>query len=199
MARRNVVDQAMRSSVDRAMKLQPRGTRRVADELLYTGPSERDTVAALRAAGARLVEAGLSVSTAGAVAARQGPATMTISRRGADLARLDGRHLVRLRLDGHDADDDVAAPAGAIALARLIDGGAAAAAWAHPVFLLACAAAGVEPDPSVSSELAVLAQTVTVLPGEGVASPGDDPLDAVARLEAAERLAQITIAVRNGR
>jgi ribulose-5-phosphate 4-epimerase/fuculose-1-phosphate aldolase len=196
MARKDLVDQAMRSSVERAMRLQPRGTRRLADELLYTAPAERETVAALRVAGARLVEAGLTLPTAGAVAARHGPSAMTISRRGVDVARLDGRHLVRLPLEGgaDDADDDV--PETADLLGRLIAGGAGAAVWAHPVSLLACAAAGIEPDGSVSSDLAESAETVTVVTGRGVVAAGHDPQDAVARLEAAERLAEITLAVR---
>jgi ribulose-5-phosphate 4-epimerase/fuculose-1-phosphate aldolase len=193
MARKDFVDQAMRSSVERAMRLQPRGTRRMADELLYTAPSERETVAAVRAAGHRMVEAGLTLPTAGVVAVRQGPSSMTISRRGVDVARLDGRHLVRMSTDG-EVDDDVPETAGL--LGRLIAGGAGAAVWAHPVSLLACAAAGVEPDGSVSSDLAAPAETVTVLPGRGVVAAGNDPQDTVARLEAAERLAEITLAVR---
>jgi ribulose-5-phosphate 4-epimerase/fuculose-1-phosphate aldolase len=196
MARKDLVDQAMRSSVERAMRLQPRGTRRMADELLYTAPAERETVAAVRAAGARMVEAGLALPTAAAVAARHGPSSMTISRRGVDVARLDGRHLVRLPLDGQ-ADDDV--PETADLLGRLIAGGAGAAVWAHPVSLLACAAAGIEPDGSVSSDLAGSAETVTVVPGRGVVAAGHDPQDAVSRLEAAERLAEITLAVRSVR
>jgi ribulose-5-phosphate 4-epimerase/fuculose-1-phosphate aldolase len=165
----------------------------MADELLYTAPSERETVAAVRAAGARMVETGMALPTAGTVAARHGPSSMTISRRGVDVARLDGRHLVRMATDG-ETDDDVPESAGL--LARLIAGGAGAAVWAHPVSLLACAAAGVEPDSAVSSDLAGPAETVTVLPGRGVVAAGTDPQDAVARLEAAERLAEITLAAR---
>ncbi|MGH9242800.1 MAG: class II aldolase/adducin family protein [Acidimicrobiales bacterium] len=194
MTGRELIDQAMRSSVDRALKLQPRKARRVADELLYSAPAERDAVAALHAAGCRLVEARLAVSATGAVAARHGSASMTVSRRGADLTQLDARHLVRVALDGDAEPDD--APAAVGLLREIIRVGAAAAVWAHPVALLACAAAGVEPDRSVSDELSAMAETVTVIPGRGAVAAGADPLDAVARLEVAERLAEITLAFR---
>ena len=66
----------------------------------------------------------------------------------------------------------------------------------HPVSLLACAAGKIDVDLSASEELAERAETVTVIPGQGVVAAGDDALDAVTRLEAAERLAEITLAVR---
>jgi ribulose-5-phosphate 4-epimerase/fuculose-1-phosphate aldolase len=194
MTRRNLIDQAMRSSVDRAMQLQPRKARRVADELLYSVPAERETVAALRAAGARMVEAGLAVSAAGVVSAQHGSSWMTVTRQGTDLTRIDGRHLLRIALDGEELPED--APGATAILRDVIRVGPAAAVWGHPISLLACAAVGFEPDPSASDDLAALAQTVTVIPGRGAVAAGEDPLDAVARLEAAERLAEITLAVR---
>jgi ribulose-5-phosphate 4-epimerase/fuculose-1-phosphate aldolase len=196
-ASRSLVDQAVRASVDQALRLQGRKTKHLADELRYSAPVERDAVNALHVAGARLVESRLAVRTVGAVAARQGERTMTVSRRGADLALLDARHLVRVTLDGGPLPED--APEATTVLRELIVVGASAAVWAHPVALLACAVAGVEPGGDGDSEFAQLdamAETVTVIPGLGAVAAGDDPLDAVTRLEAAERLAEITLAAR---
>jgi ribulose-5-phosphate 4-epimerase/fuculose-1-phosphate aldolase len=176
------------------MKLQTRKARRVADELLYSVPAERDAVAVLRTAGARLVEAHLAISTVGVVAARHGSSWMTVTRIGTDLTRIDGRHLIRVGLEDDRLPDD--APDASGVLREIIRVGADAAVWAHPVSLLACAAGGIELDRSASNELAAPAETVTVIPGRGVVSAGDDPLDAVSRLEAAERLAEITLAIR---
>jgi ribulose-5-phosphate 4-epimerase/fuculose-1-phosphate aldolase len=194
MTRKSIIDQAMRASVERAMALQPRKAERVADELLYSVPAERDAVAAIRAAGTAMVEARLALPTAGAVAVQSGSSWMTVTQQGTDLTRIDGRHLIRLGLGDDELPDD--APAAAGLLRELIRAGTAAAVWAHPVWLLAGAAAGIEPDRSVSSDLAALAATVTVIPGRGVVAAGHDPQDAVARLDAAERLAEITIAAR---
>ena len=183
MARRNLIDQAIRSSVDRAMKLQTRKAKQVADELLYSVPAERDAVAALRTAGVRLVEGHLAVSTVGVIAARHGSSWMTVTRLGTDLTRIDGRHLIRVEVDADDLPED--APGASAILRDVIRVGAGAAVWAHPVSLLACAAGKIDVDLSASEELAERAETVTVIPGQGVVAAGDDALDAVTRLEAA--------------
>ena len=105
-------------------------------------------------------------------------------------AEIDGRSL-----------ETVSADAGPLARAAAAVG---AAVWAHPPALMALAAAGRRVDESVSRDLAeccgrivfgaeVTEPGVGVVAGEGVVAAGSTAIDAVARLEAAERLATITL------
>lgn len=190
-----MIDRLMRSSVDRALKMQPRRTQRVADELLYAAPSAREDVGAVRQAGERLVRAGLCPGGLGAIAVRRTAKRAAITAVGADLSALDNRHL-----ESVDLDDRVSP-----ALAAL-RAGADAAVYAFPPTLLALVAEGVDVAIDVS-DLADVAgpvrvvdsiddvrSGVTVISGRGVVSGHDDPLAAVARLEATEALAVVTLA-----
>lgn len=203
MMRMGLLDRMMRGSVDRALRMQPGRTREVADEYLYAAPSVRPEVEAIRRAGRHLVMAGLAVTGLGAVAVRRSDVAAVVTRSEADLAAIDHRDLSTIMLDDPVRDDPAA---GRGVLLDLIGGGAAAAVWGQPVGLLVLAAGGEGPDPAVAPGLAgvagpiLLTGTVTagvrVVPGAGAAGAGGDPLDAVTRLEAAERLAAITLAAR---
>lgn len=183
-----LLDRLMRSSVDRAVRMQPGRTRRIADETLYASPTVRDEVEAITAAGARMVRAGLSPSTLGRIAVRRSPTSATITAEGVDLGAVDNRSLTTVPLDT-DLPPVVA-----------VAGGAAAAVWAWPVRLLAL---GSVPHPEPAHLIAV-AGTIAATdrpagdPGvwitaTGVVAVGIDPGDAVTRLEAAETLAAITL------
>ncbi len=118
---------------------------------------------------------------------------------GADLSDLTGAAMTTVHLDG----DDVAGP-----LLAPIREGSGAAVLGQPVALLALA--GSEP---VLADLPALADVagpvswgavpsgpgVGVDPAWGAVAAGHDPADAVTRLEAAERLAEITIERRERR
>lgn len=189
-----MIDRLMRSSVDRALKMQPRRTQRVADELLYAAPSAREDVGAVREAGERLVRAGFCPAGLGAIAVRRTPKRAAITAIGADLSALDNRHL-----ESVDLDDRVSP-----ALAALRSG-AEAAVYAFPPTLLALVSEGVELFVGVSDladvagpvaivdSVDAIRSGVTVVAGRGVVSGHEDPLAAVARLEAAEALAIITL------
>ncbi len=187
-------DRLMRGSVERAMKMQPRRTQRVADEFLYSSPSAREEVAAIRQVGARLVGGGLSPPSAGSIAVRRSDTKAGVTLAGADLGAIDNRSLETVDLT------DRATPA----LAGL-RAGSNAAVYAFPPHLLALIAAGGEIEPMVSDladrvgEVTIAASVddvrsgLTVLEGRGVVATHDDVLDALGRLEAAETLARITI------
>lgn len=112
-----IVDRLMRGSVERALKMQPRRTTTIRDELLYAAPQTRDLVASISAAGRRLVDGGLAPRTAGAIAVRRSPTSATRTRPGADLGALDNR-----MLESVDIDDDPV-------LAALRHDGAAIRCW----------------------------------------------------------------------
>ena len=98
-----MVNRWMKSSVDRALQMQPRRTSKVRDELLYAAPSAREVVAEIADAGRRLVEGGLAPRTAGAIAVRRSESTATRTAPRADLAHLDNRMLESVKI----TDDDV--------------------------------------------------------------------------------------------
>ena len=89
-----ILDRLMRSSVDRALKMQPRRVQRVADETRYTSPMERPLVDAMRDAGRRITRFGFDVGDLAAIAVRRDLGSMTVTDWGADLGDLDGRALV---------------------------------------------------------------------------------------------------------
>ncbi len=190
-----ILDRFMRSSVERALAMQPRRTKKIADEYLYAAPAARPDIEAIRAAARRMVDAGLSSPGLGAVAVRRSPSTVTRTIPGADLGVIDARHLETV--DGA-SDDPLVGAAMAVG----------AAVFAHPVSLLALARSGSlgSPDHIVTSLAAAAGPTavddrpaaegVWVVPGVGVVAAADDPGAAVIRLEAAERLAAITLAAR---
>jgi hypothetical protein len=188
-----LLDRMMRTSVDRAMRMQPRRTTKVVDEYLYSAPSAREEVSAISLAAARMVAAGLCPSRLGSVAVRRSATKATITALDADLSAIDNRFLETVDID------DTASPALAA-----IRAGARAAAWAFPPHLMAAVAAGVElpaggPLASVAGPvdvvhtLAEVRSGLSVVVGEGAISGHDDPAGAVARLEAAEAIARIAI------
>lgn len=186
-------DRAIRSSVDRAQKIQPRRMRRVADETLYSAPSQRGTVEDIRRATGFLLASGLGTRAGSVVAVRRNDRSVAMTRPDSDLEAVDGRSLETVTVESYGAHPVVRAA---------IDFGAAV--WAHPVSLLALAAAGRSADRSLSKDLAdrcgvLISGTslehpgVAVVTGEGVLAVGETAVDAVSRLEAAERLAAITL------
>lgn len=190
-----IIDRLMRSSVDRAIAMQPRRTRRLADEYLYAAPVARPAVEAIRSAGRRLVASGLASTALGGVAVRKSDRSVTRVIPGSDLTAVDARHL----------ETAAASPGDPLAWAAASVG---AAVLAHPVSLLAVsttvgldaldrAAGGLW---SISGEIGTsgtpTAEGVWVVPGVGVIAADRDPDGAVTRLEAAERLASITLATR---
>lgn len=195
-----VLDRLMRSSVERAMKMQPRRTQKMADEYLYASPSGREEVAELRAVGKRLVDAGLSPAFDGSIAVRRSDRRASVTHRGADLGAIDNRSMESVDL----ADRSSPALAG-------LRAGAEAAIYAYPPHLLALTSSDGLPDPTVSDladragDLAVVSAEddirtgLTVLTGRGVVATHDTPSEALARLEAAEMLARITIIRQNMR
>ncbi|MFP5333251.1 MAG: hypothetical protein ACLGHX_12950 [Acidimicrobiia bacterium] len=186
-----VVDRLMRASVSIAGRMQPRKALRQADDAVYSSPLSREAVETIRSAGRRLIAAGLGVNGLAVIAWRRSAQRIGVTGEGADLSALGPGDLSSmLRTDSEPGSPAVEA----------VRAGAGAAVWAHPVMLLALGASGRTPDlgvgPLVSRMGTVgLAGTgsfdVTVFPGEGVLAVGDDPVDAVSRLEAAERLAAI--------
>lgn len=186
-----LVDRMIRSSVDRALRLQPRRARRIADETRYSSPSARGLIDDLAAAARRLLASGLAVPTATRLAVRRDDGRIAVSIAGADLARLDGGRVETLDPARHPTD--LAAVAARV-------GGAVAV---HPPALLALATLGRTPDPHASAELAalagVLSRDLPTQPGVGILPAGvaigadRTAKGAVARLEAAERLAEISL------
>ena len=191
-------DRLMRGSVDRAMKMQPRRTQRVADELLYSSPSARDEVAAIREVGARLVGGGLTPPSAGSIAVRRSDTKVGVTLAGTDLASIDNRSLETVDL----SDRSTPALAG-------LRAGSNAAIYAFPPNLLALVAEGgvIEPvvsdladrvgDLTIATHLDGIRTGLSILTGRGVVATHDGPLEALARLEAAETLARITIIRQN--
>lgn len=185
------VDRMIRSSVDRALRLQPPRVRRIADETRYSSPSARDLIDDLARAARRLLAGGLVVPTATRLAVRRDDGRVTISVTGADLGHLDGGQVETIDPAHHPTD---------LATVAARVGGAVAV---HPPALLALAVLGRLPDQRASGELAELTGAVTrdlpnrpgvgILPA-GVAIGADTTAEgAVARLEAAERLAEISL------
>ena len=189
-----VFDRLMRASVDRAQRMQPKRTQRVADELLYASPAARDDVAALRTAAARLVEVGIMLPTIGAVALRRSDDRAMVTIAGTDLTQIDNRSVESVPL----ADRRTPAMAG-------LRAGGNAAVHGFPPHVVALCEAGEAWDESVSdlvdmagavrvvSEVDDIRTGLTVLTGRGVVSTHDDPVAAAARMEAAEVLARMTI------
>lgn len=202
MSGMGLLDRLMRGSVDRALRMQPGRTQEVADEYLYAAPSARAEVEAIRRAGRHLAGTGLAVAGLGVVAVRRSELSAGVTRPQADLAALDHRDLETVRLDARRRTGSI----GSEVLLDLLSDGAGAAVWGQPVGLLALAALGLLPDPVAAPGLAEAAGAilqegtvsagVRIVPGAGAAGSGHDPLEAVMRLEAAERLAAITLAAR---
>ena len=173
-------------SADAALRMQPKRTARVRDDILYASPAERDTVKEIRDAGERLVAGGLTPATLGAVAVTRTDATKTRTIPGADLRRIDNRMLELVNED--DSHPVVAALRSA-----------GAAVWAHPPHLLALRdASGLADHGELSASVGAIAfdpptpgSGVSVFAGRGVIATGADPSDAVTLLETAELLAKI--------
>jgi len=190
-----VLDRVIRASTEWGMRMQPRRAERVSDEYLYAAPSFRDQVAAIRDAGAVLVQAGMSPSVGGGgIAVRRSAKTTAVTSPGANLGAIDNRHLTTVEVG------DPRFPA-----LTAIRAGAETAVWAFPSSLLALANSGVGIEP-VSTDLATLTGTVlmidsledagpglSVIRGRGVVSGADDVGQAVTRIQAAEALAWMTI------
>lgn len=188
-----VLDRLMRASVSIAGRMQPRKALRQADDAVYSSPISREAVEAVRSAGRRLVAAGLGVNGVAAIVWRRSENRIGVTDAGVDLSALGPAQLSSV------ARDQEPPPHASMAIAA-VQAGAAAAVWAHPINLLALAGEGRTPDGTVEplrqragavglagSE----AYDITVYPGEGVLAVGADPVDAVVRLEAAERQAAI--------
>lgn len=183
-----LLNRLTKRSVDVALRMQPRRTARVRDEILYAAPAERDNVQQIRDAGKRLVAAGLCPPLLGVVAARRSDSTITRTMDGADLAAIDNRVLETVT--SGDEHPVIAAVAEA-----------EAAVWAFPPHLMAAKQPETLTDldyPTLteavgvfSSDPAGMQPGVCVLPGRGVVAAGVDAVDAVSRLEAAELLAKI--------
>lgn len=184
------IDRAIRSSVDLAQRMQPGRWRRVADATLYASPGQRSLVEDVRRAGQYLVSSGLGIRFGSVMAVRRNDRTVAVTTEGADIADVDGQCLATVAVD----DSPVARAAGRVG----------AGVWAHPAALLALAAAGATADETTSGDLARLCGRIVsgtdlsepgvgVVAGEGVLAVGSSAVEAVARLEAAERLATITL------
>lgn len=189
-----VFGRLMRSSVDRALDMQPKRTQRVADDLLYASPSAREEVASIRSAGARLVECGMLLPSVGSIAVRRGDGRATVTIAGSDLSSLDNRSLESVEL----SDRRTPAMAG-------LRAGGRAAIHAFPPYVLVLAGQGWSWDDAVSDLVDIVGSVeyaddvdgvrtgLTVIAGRGVVATHDDPLAVARRLEAAELLARITI------
>lgn len=174
-------------SADAALRMQPKRTAHVRDDILYAAPAERDTVKEFRDAGERLVAAGLTPATLGAIAVTRTDATNTRTIAGADLRRIDNRMLETVaESDSHPV----------VAALRFAD----AAVWAHPTHLLALTdtvglvGSGELRDLVGDIQLDPISPVVgvSILSSRGVVATGADPGDAVTRLETAELLAKIS-------
>lgn len=187
-----VLDRLMRASVSIAGRIQPRKALRQADDAVYSSPVSREAVEAVRSAGRRLVSAGLGVNGLAVIAWKRSENRIGVTNSGADLASLGPADLTSVSRhdDGVDGSPVV----------KAVRAGAGAAVWSHPVELLALAVEHRVPDAVVDALVRRAGSIglagsgsfdVTVFPGEGVLAVGSDPIDAVSRLEAAERLAAI--------
>ena len=95
-----LVGRMMKGSVDRALRMQPGRVTRVADDLLYASPSQRDVVAEFADAGRRLVEGILAPRTLGVIAVRRTETSASRTAPGADLTQIDNRTLESIDLTG---------------------------------------------------------------------------------------------------
>lgn len=188
-----VLDRLMRRSVDRALHMQPKRVRDAADEVRFSAPSAREEVAAVRTAAARLVGAGLALPTAGRIAVRRTDRVAAVTVPGADLASSSGTAMTTVHLETEELDSLLLSP---------IRAGAGAAVLGQPVKLLALAAFGARlADVPALASIAGPISWGSLPEGAGVGvdtawgaiAVADDPVEAVARLEAAERLAAVTI------
>ncbi len=188
-----LLDRWIRASVQRALQMQPKRVRKVADDYLYAAPAAREEIEEIRSACRRLVETGLTSSSLGRVAIRRTAYAVTQVVPGTDLTAVDARHL---QTADRSVDDPVVEAAAAFGAAVL----------AHPTSLMALAAVGRTPVRTVTA-LADQAGPIEVVdappPGEpgvwvvpsmGAIAVGVDVGGAVTRMEAAERLAEITLA-----
>ncbi len=188
-----LLDRWMRSAVQRALHMQPKRVRKVADEYLYAAPAAREEIETIRDACRRLVESGLTSSSLGRVAIRRSAHAVTQIIPGTDLKAVDARHLQTADRSTGDPVVESAAASGAAVLA-------------HPSSLMALAARGLTPARTLTA-LAEQAgpidivdeprpgeEGVWVVPALGAIAVGDTVAGAVTRLEAAERLAEITLA-----
>jgi ribulose-5-phosphate 4-epimerase/fuculose-1-phosphate aldolase len=187
-----ILDRFIRSSSDRALKMQPKRVAKVADEYLYAAPAVREEIEGVRNACRRLVEAGLASASLGRIAMKRTDHAVSQIVPGSDLTAVDARHFETADRSLDDPVVEAAAVAGAAVLA-------------HPVSLLALAVAGRTPDTSITylAEQAGPIEIVDALPSDrpgvwilpslGAVAIAADVDDAVTRLEAAERLAAITV------
>ena len=94
-----LVGRMMKGSVDRALRMQPGRVTRIADDLLYASPSQREVVEQFAAAGRRLVEGGLAPRTLGVIAARRTETSASRTSPAADLTQLDNRTIESIDLN----------------------------------------------------------------------------------------------------
>lgn len=187
MAPGGFLDRMMRSSVERALRLQPPRSRRLVNETRFATSQLRPHLEDMRVAGRRLVAGDLAVPALTRLALRLPGGDVVATTPNADLAAVDAQDLDTCE-PGPLAD--VAAELGATIVA-------------HPSSLLALAAVGRLPDPTVSTSLGEAAGPIEfgppTQPGIGLLRDGavlaaaSTVVECVVRLEAAERLALVTL------
>jgi len=195
-----LVDRLVRSSVDRALKMQPRRVRRIADETRYATPSERPRVDEIHTACTRLATARFVVAGLGLVAISREAGGLTVTEAGADFTDIDARHLVTWSPTDAGEDVDPRDPLLTLFYTTIeSDGDVEAIVVAHPPHVLAAAAS----DRLAGSSEGALGEAagpighgpvggagVWVIEA-GVVGAGHNAIDAVSRLEAADRIAEI--------
>lgn len=187
-------DRLMRASVAIGMRVQPRKAFRQADQTMYASPLSREMLEGLQSAGRRLMATGVAVNGMTVIGWRRSENRIGLTISGADLLHLGPSQLTSVAMSTVDATTGSESRViGAVA------SGFAAAVWAHPPMLLGLAAVGRVPAGSVAELSERVGRIglgegdfdVTVIPGAGVLVVGENAMDAVMRLEAAERLAMI--------
>ena len=196
-----MINRLMRMSVSAAAKTQPRRIEREVDKYLYASPAAKADVEEISRAAAMLRLAGFAPGDLGSIAVRRTDTSATITTPGSDLRSIDNRHLTSIAIDKSDHP----------VLAGL-QAGAMAAAIGYPPNLLALASSGIATLPLGRSALGEMATEVTfvgsspsseqwwtdaiathagvVVSLQGTAlSIGSNPIEAAARMEAAEALA----------
>lgn len=187
------LDRLVRASVAIGMRVQPRKAFRQADQTLYASAVSREMVEAMRSAGQRLMATGVAVNGMTVIGWRRSESRIGLTIPGADLLQLGPSQLTSV------ASSTVVGTTGHDRVVSVVASGAAAAVWAHPPVLLALAASSRIPMGGPSELRERVGRIgfdgggldITVVADEGVLAIGDDPVGAVARLEAAERLAVI--------
>lgn len=193
------MEDLMQSAVKAAGRMQPPHVRRAADSVKYSSALNRDLVSRFRQAGVSLASSGLAPAGLGAVLVRTGE-SVVVTRLGTDLGHVSGADLVTVAaaepVEGVDA----------AAVDRFAQSGTGAGVWAVPAALLALADAGLTLPDHGGLSAVVGTSAVDADPAgpgvwtfslSGVLATDDGLEEAVVRLAAAERLADITM--RGGR